>query len=469
MFNIYRKSCYFLAIITLFQALIGNEGERWILADYLEIKDAATKQDAYAMGFLSLVHAHGDKGQDISYADALSFAESAVMKNHWLGHFAMGYLARFVPYGPDSDKVRMHYLKAFQDPDGMMIRDASQNDPIAAYALAEIFTSDEVRPAVIPDLKMAAEYYEIASQKGYGPASVQLALFKLHSIADPGLGIEKDLKGGMELLQKSARKNLPSAHHYLGRCYFKGIGVEADNDMALVHFQAAADRGKPLSQLLVADFYAYGVSGPVKLDLALRYARLASVQEQEKAMLKINEYENLMQVEQSPQEDITTPSNEFSQTSNVVPMVPSLPSPELPPPPPSPSSGTERLPSVYETPVQTSNEPEIMAPPANLEEPRPAPVVEGASNGTDLRNSAKNAYWGKGQSIDLQVAYSLFLEAANTGDAESARYLGMMFMQGKGVTRDSSQALYWFDLAAQRGDKLAKSNLEKLKGVLGNR
>ena len=147
----------------------------------------------------------------------------------------------------------------------MCIRDS----PIAAYALAEIFTSDEVRPAVIPDLKMAAEYYEIASQRGYGPASVQLALFKLHSIADPGLGIEKDLKGGMELLQKSARKNLPSAHHYLGRCYFKGIGVEADNDMALVHFQAAADRGKPLSQLLVADFYAYGVSGPVKLDLAI--------------------------------------------------------------------------------------------------------------------------------------------------------------------------------------------------------
>ena len=293
MFSIHRKSCYILAVFTLFQALIGNEGERWILADYQELKDAAAKQDAFAMGFLSLVHAHGDKGQDISYADALNFAEVAAGKNHWLGHFAMGYLARFVPYGPDSEKVRMHYLKAFQDPDGMMIRDASRNDPIAAYALAEIFTSDEVRPTIIPDLKIAAGYYEIASQKGYGPASVQLALFKLHSIADPGLGIAKDLKGGIGLLQQSAKRNLPDAHHYLGRCYFKGIGVEADNDMALVHFQAAADRGKSLSQLLVADFYAYGVSGPVKLDLALRYARLASVQEQEQAMLKINEYENL--------------------------------------------------------------------------------------------------------------------------------------------------------------------------------
>ena len=68
MFSIHRKSCYILAVFTLFQALIGNEGERWILADYQELKDAAAKQDAYAMGFLSLVHVHGDKGQDISYS-----------------------------------------------------------------------------------------------------------------------------------------------------------------------------------------------------------------------------------------------------------------------------------------------------------------------------------------------------------------------------------------------------------------
>ena len=47
----------------------------------------------------------------------------------------------------------------------------------------------------------------------------------------------------------------------------------------------------------------------------------------------------------------------------------------------------------------------------------------------------------------------LFLKAANNGDAESARYLGMIFILGKGVTNY----------------KLAKSNLEKLKGVLGRR
>ena len=129
-------------------------------------------------------------------------------------------LARFVPYGPDSQKVRAHYLKAFQDPDGEMIRAASKGDPLAAYALAEIFTSDEVRPELVPDLKMAAAYYEIASQKGYDPASVQLALFKLHTIADPGLGIEKNLKMGIELLSNAAKRNLLGCSSLFGALLF---------------------------------------------------------------------------------------------------------------------------------------------------------------------------------------------------------------------------------------------------------
>ena len=53
--------------------------------------------------------------------------------------------------------------------------------------------------------------------------------------------------------------------------------------MALVHFQAAADRGYSTSQLIVAHFYAYGLTGPVKLDIALRYAKSGSFSGREKS------------------------------------------------------------------------------------------------------------------------------------------------------------------------------------------
>ena len=263
-----QKILYVLAVLVLNQALIGNSGTRWVLAEYDELWRQFVKRISMLWGFLPWYMPTGTKVWIYLTRTLWNFAEEAASKNHWLGHFAMGYLARFVPYGPDPEKVRKHYLQAFQDPDGRLVKQAAQGDPVAAYCLAEIFTSDEVRPNVIPDLKLAANYYQISSNQGYSPAAVQLALFKLHSIADPSLGINKDLPGGIDLLQKAASKNLPSAHHYLGRSYFKGIGVESDKDMALVHFQAAADRGKAISQLLVADFYAYGICGPVKLDLA---------------------------------------------------------------------------------------------------------------------------------------------------------------------------------------------------------
>ena len=64
--------------------------------------------------------------------------------------------------------------------------------------------------------------------------------------------------------------------------------------MALVHFQAAADRGYGLSQLAVADFYAYGVTGPPKVDLAMRYARLALSYDEKSALNKINEYQKIL-------------------------------------------------------------------------------------------------------------------------------------------------------------------------------
>jgi TPR repeat protein len=271
------------------------------------------------------------------------------------------------------------------------------------------------------------------------------------------------MKGGIKLLKTVANEGLPAAHHYLGRAYFKGLGVEADKDMALVHFQAAADKGKSLSQLLVADFHAYGVAGPVKIDLAIRYARLAAIQQQDKALKKIQEYELLRKAPDQVENSIPNPPIETPSSRNIAP----VPAPELPPPPPAPV--TQRLPSVYQ--------PKTLAE-SGVSDPNVSTVVEvraednsiksftSKAPAADTRILAKNAYWGKGQDVDLQRAFTLFTQSANAGDGESARYLGMMFMQGKGVKKDFKQALYWFDLAAQRGDAMAKSNLEKLQAIL---
>ena len=80
---------------------------------------------------------------------------------------------------------------------------------------------------------------------------------------------------------------------------------------------------------------------------------------------------------------------------------------------------------------------------------------------------AKQHYFGRGVNVDLARAYQLFIKSANAGNPESARYLGVMYLRGKGVEKDTQQALEWFSRAAQGGDELAKKNLKALQILSG--
>ena len=81
----------------------------------------------------------------------------------------------------------------------------------------------------------------------------------------------------------------------------------------------------------------------------------------------------------------------------------------------------------------------------------------------ELLSDAKKHYFGRGAELDLNRAFALFSQSAEQGNAESARYLGIMYLRGKGVTKNSQKALEWFTIAADRGDELAKKNMRTLQ------
>ena len=64
--------------------------------------------------------------------------------------------------------------------------------------------------------------------------------------------------------------------------------------------------------------------------------------------------------------------------------------------------------------------------------------------------------------MNLESARGLFLQASDQGDGEAARYLGLMSLRGKGIAKNPGDAMKWFTLAAERGDSLAKKNLQML-------
>ena len=68
----------------------------------------------------------------------------------------------------------------------------------------------------------------------------------------------------------------------------------------------------------------------------------------------------------------------------------------------------------------------------------------------EICESAKKLYLGKGVQVDYLGAYKYFTESANSGNAEAARYLGMMYLKGKGVEKNLKISYDWFEKAAKR-------------------
>ena len=81
--------------------------------------------------------------------------------------------------------------------------------------------------------------------------------------------------------------------------------------------------------------------------------------------------------------------------------------------------------------------------------------------------SAKKHYWGMGVEIDYIGARKNFLEAANLGNAEASRYLGLIYFCGKGVEKNLQMSFQWFDKAANGGDEIAQKYLISLKAMHG--
>ena len=467
-----RHLIHLLLFFLLYQVLIGNAGVRWVDSSIVSLKQAAEEGDSYAKGFLALCYVHGDKGLDISFTEAHYLARESASNGHWLGDFVLGYLYSRPPIGPERKLTLKHYLNSFRHNDGKVIKLAAQNDPVALYVLGEIFTQDELSSYVPTDLEMATQYFELSSLHEYPLACLQLGLVKIHGIANlTKLDTQAYQMQGIQLLKKAVDKKLPAAHHYLARCYLEGTGVMADPEMAVIHFQAAADRNFGLSQLVLANFYEQGVVGPVNLKKALEYAQMALEQGTEGAISKVEHLTNILNkidskdtINSEGENFASSPKkNELKQpiTNEFDISEPIIESTALILPPTYSSRGkddaTVALDKVVVSPSKESSDKKLNFSGQNN--------FEKKTNAKGLREEAKRLYWSK-SSNSLEQAKKIFELSAGMGDAESARYLGMMYLQGKGVAKSTDNALKWFEIASEGGDAMAKRNLDSLKRII---
>jgi TPR repeat protein len=91
--------------------------------------------------------------------------------------------------------------------------------------------------------------------------------------------------------------------------------------------------------------------------------------------------------------------------------------------------------------------------------------ISSTANDRQRLEEAKKAYTGVGVSKDYDKAFAMFYPLAKSGNAEAARFIGLMKFSGKGTNKNIKEARQWLSVASQKGDKPAKELLEKYQSL----
>ena len=127
---------------------------------------------------------------------------------------------------------------------------------------------------------------------------------------------------------------------------------------------------------------------------------------------------------------------------------------------PKPSSAKLRIPSAY-----SKNE-KVLTDSISDESIKEKVNQVSSESIKQIRENAKKIYWGRSTNNSMSDAFDAFEKCAKMGDAESARYLGIMYLRGKGVSKNTDEAIRWFEYAANQGDALAEKNLVSLRKIM---
>jgi TPR repeat protein len=80
------------------------------------------------------------------------------------------------------------------------------------------------------------------------------------------------------------------------------------------------------------------------------------------------------------------------------------------------------------------------------------------SNAVSADASVANCY-GSYERENWSAAFVYCAAAAEQGDADAQNFIGWMYVEGKGVAKDGSEAARWYRKAAEQGDANAQYNL----------
>ena len=196
--------------------------------------------------------------------------------------------AAFVP--TDAPAATAPAAAGITVPDGIqpptLVAAAKSGDPVALFEIGARYTDGR---GVTADLKQAANWYQLAADKGYAPAQYRLA-----SMYEKGSGLDRDLAKARTYYEQAANQGNASAMHNLAVLDASGTAGPQDYPTAASWFIKAANLGVSDSQFNLAILYARGNGVTQDLQESYKWFAIAAKGGDKDAAQKRDEVANAM-------------------------------------------------------------------------------------------------------------------------------------------------------------------------------
>ena len=250
-----------------------------------------------------------------------------------------------------------------------------------------------------------------------------------------------------QLFREAAKKGLPEAMGNVGHCYWNGIGVRQNKELAVKWFKKAANAGDVESMRSIG--YAYNVGNGVYRNRkkAFEWYEMAASNGDGRAMLEVGvKYRNGDGVNQNIEEAIEWFKKCIDSGHSCIWMA------------------ALYLAQIMENAHQKENNLDVAK---ELYESAYELCLEAAENGdTEAMHHMGNFFLFGNELLEIDKnpskAVEYYENAAYNGFTQAMNMLGVCYSNGMGVGKDILKACWCFELAADKGFTAAKVNLALL-------
>ncbi len=299
--------------------------------------------------------------------------------------------------------VEQSFEKAFE----WHLKSAEQGDAWAQAWLSSLYFHGE---GVEQDLEQALKWLHLSAEQGNDYAQCQLAGY---------YHMELDFEKAFEWGLKSAEQENCDAQCFLGILYYEGKGGSQDPKEAAKWFQLAAEGGDACGQAWLSSLYFHGEGVEQDLEQALKWLHLSAEQGNDYAQCQLGSY-------YYDKEDFGKAVEWYKKSAEQ-----------------GDADAQCNVGFLYYQGEGVDQDPKEAAKWFRL-----------AAEAGDAcaQNKLGENYYDEEQ---YTKAFNWYEKAGEQGDADAQFFLGIMYVKGRGVTKDREKGYKWLRTAANQGDKFA--------------